>query len=396
MDGLPPAKSYRFQLTNTSTDPVLETLAAPYLYYLGHNDYFIIPAIGVTCLGYRNNKGILTIPSLNRIYPLLAVQHNPFTMIGDTEIALIVGKNIRPGPGLHPIAALTNIYKEPQTAEAINFTAVVATMAKASRRGIDLITSIINTELLLYSLGYNNEKTLEAALQAYLYKLTRLGTELRLKTTYTTRYLSLHKLATPAQNILREIIDRKEPWKTLKNVTQNNDFVENLIGRYYAAWMQGEKHVRPPTGDIDSVAGQLRQHLEEVAKKIETKPNVIYMVTGQTSLADLYLLANMSNVKIHLLLTPETLPIVTYISYRLNASITDNMLQLIIRDKRDEKVKSSAKNTDNTLQLNMGDKRDKQFQAKIYLVSYTDYYITRRIISKIPNHTLLNKKIYEL
>lgn len=367
LTGFSPYITYKYKIPGH--DPVLETLAAPYIYKLEHNEYYISPALGITSIGFRNPKGELKRPEFKKIYPILSLLNNPFTLIGDTQITVTLGANKKPGPGFHPLSLLTNIYPEPKTSYSVEFTAVAATMTKATRRGLDLIISMINTELILYTLTTGkNQKTLEALLQALLYKTANIGTELRSKTSHTTRYLALYELSQTSRDILDKII--KEPAKVTRILTDevlsSKKFMEQILGKYYI-------NTSPPTGAPDSIGKKLLPHLEQTAKNVaNTHKNIIYFVTGQTSFADLYHISKIPNIQnIHLLITPETIPIITYLTHRLNGKITQN----------------------NTLTLKLN---NNIIEAKLYLASYTDYHLTKTIISSIPDHILYNKKIYKL
>ncbi len=327
------------------TDPILELLAVQNLVTLrgrgkyAVSAYYISPLHGL--LGIKVGDKIAHMHLVN-IYRWLAL--NPYTLIGDFNLAVITEKTFKPGPGLFPTALNAEVITEPSNPYGVYYPAIAATMLRASRRGLDLIRAFIQTAVITYGLlarfarrefekcKIKLKATINALIQALLYKnfmLTKLGEQsLRRTTLAVTEFISLRNV----ESLIKKYIKYKDIRKldALEYIIQDKELITYIFGRWFK-----DIYVY----SLESLGAELINAIDNLSKKLSGDYEAVIMeVTGQFSLADLYLLYRaFGSSKIYLALTPETLINMLHIhlwikdlSHELNYELKSNKKEFII------------------------------------------------------------------
>jgi hypothetical protein len=340
-------RTYCYNISGES-DPLLELLAAPLIATVrgGRNltvrRYCTTPADGILAVKTEKTPPHVAVAAIFKW-----LQSNPLTLMADYNLAVLVDKNVEPGSGLFPTATLAPIYEDSRTYREALYLAPAAIAVNSSRRGIDLIHAMLVTSLTLYGLAEGEPlegklyNTIEAVLQAYMYKLLAFEqSELRLKTLAVSKVT----LGMP-QNTLRELLKRfrsshseRELRDTVNRTLSRRDVMRYLYGRYLGY------NVRLPLNPKEQAKAFTKKLLER--REIEAR-TVIVEATGQFSLADILLLASINAEKIYLTLTPETIPNLIHILL-LPRDLPDNN-KIVEAEAREETVKITVRNSGTSL-----------------------------------------------
>ena len=304
---------YIYKLRNI--DPILELLAVQNIITLRGigrytiNAYYASPLHGL--LGIKVRDKIAHMHLVN-IYRWLIL--NPYTLIGDFDLAIITERTFKPGPGLFPTALNAEVISEPSSPYEVYYPAIAATTLRASRRGLDLIRAFIQTAVTTYGLLVKFAKqefekckiklkaTINALVQALLYKnfiLTKLNEQsLRRTTLAVTEFMSLKNV----ESLINKYIEFKDIKKldTLEYVIRNKELMTYIFGRWFK-----DVYVY----SLEGLGVKLIDVIDNLSKKLSGDYEaVIIEVTGQFNLADLYFLYKaFKDLKIYLALTPETI-----------------------------------------------------------------------------------------
>ena len=355
-------------------DGVAEVLAAPYYSSADFHvkKYVVEPVYGRVAIVFEDDFYRPEFHGRARwLQPIVGMAGNPFTLAGD-YVPYVVYRH-RSLDVAAEIARFIDVVEEmPMIRDDRNhtvFTVAAATMTRATCVGLDLIASMVGGELLLDVIGGDGGSgdTLTAILQALVYKAWLLKRKGAAAPSMGTYFCPLYAEGAKAYEI--DVLG-EEPRIILRNFRCGNLTGSYAIGRaVYGRFFIG--------GNIPSITSRRDrektvQRVRGLGEALNTRGrDLVYFVTGKTSLLDMYMLASASSASsagVHLLATPHSMR---------------NMLHMLLR--------TGGRIVDGKVWMRIG---EAELEAKLYLAPYADVRVAKAVADRIGG-VLVNRKVLQ-
>ena len=356
----------------STPDGVAEVLAAPYYSSADFHvkKYVVEPVHGRVAIVFEDDFYRPEFHGRARwLQPIAGMAGNPFTIAGDYAPYVVYRHRSLDVAG--EVANFLNVVEETPVMRSKSnltvFTVAAATMTRATCAGLDLIASMVGGELLFDVVEGGNGKALIGVLQAFVYKAWLLKRRGAAAPSMGTYFCPVYAEAAKAYEI--DVVD-KEPRIVLRNFQSGNLTNSYAIGRA----VHGRFFIGENIPDITS-----RRDREKVVQRVRTLAeeinaggrDLVYFVTGKTSLLDMYMLASASSASsagVHLLATPHSMRNLVHMLLRTGGRIVDGKVWMRIGEA--------------------------ELEAKLYLAPYADMRIAKTIADKIDG-VLVNRKVLQ-